>query len=411
MKHDNDAPVFTDEAHEILAKLQTNFQIFAHHGVNHDHVFVLLKAPLKRLREFAQNIGYPMQLDSKELQNYLKNGSWKNGKPNQNRSIEIFHSPEFCKYKPYDHMFIPYDPDLSKKLWKRHHDATEDFEFSSLDVLKLSALMMDNQENPINLTTSIQKGHILACFPLQDEGVVEQLSEQWNAIGVAIWSHDLNLMRFYFGEKISLYFRFVMHYSWWLQIPASIGVPLQVYILYSGDYSFPYLPIFSFLISIWIVLMLENWKRKENEQALEWGMIGFEEHEQDRPEWKPAYHFDISPIDGSKNFRFYPPKKRLRKQYKSYAAVFIMMAASIGVVASIYIIRNSLKHRIGDYAQVVASVCNALQIFFKFFVLLNGYSRKVVSCRVRVGEGDVLVPGAYFFICVIIKYIRAWWTI
>ena len=363
------AVLFSKEAQDILLKLKTNFELFAHRGVNSEYIFVLFKARLKRLREFAWNIGYSMELDPEELRKYLASGSWKNGKPNPAKSIEIFDDRKFCKYGPYDHIFIPYDPTLDRKLWlrKKEHDATSEFEFSSLDVLKLTALMMDNKENPIHLSTNIAKEYIIACFPLHDEGVIEDLSSQWYSTGMAIWNQDISVLRFYFGEKIGLYFRFVMHYSWWLQIPAFVGVPLQLYIVYRRDFSFPYLPIFAFLIAIWNVLMLEHWKRKENEQALEWGMVGFEDHEQDRPEWEPKF-LPISPIDGSKQFKYFPSKTRTRRQYGSYTAVFIMMAASIGVVASIYIVRNVLKHSIGDYAQIVASVGNAIQIFIFNFL-------------------------------------------
>ena len=40
---------------------------------------------------------------------------------------------------------------------------------------------------------------------------------------------------------------------------------------------------FAVFIVIWAVVMLEFWKRKEKLTVLEWGMIGFEDEEVDRP--------------------------------------------------------------------------------------------------------------------------------
>ena len=72
----------------------------------------------------------------------------------------------------------------------------------------------------------------------------------------------------YFGEKIGLYFRFVQHYTHWLLILAVIGVPLQLYEFIVNDYSIPFLPIYSFMVAIWNVMMLEHWKRSQKRQAL-----------------------------------------------------------------------------------------------------------------------------------------------
>jgi hypothetical protein len=40
---------------------------------------------------------------------------------------------------------------------------------------------------------------------------------------------------------------------------------------------------FAIFIVIWAVVMLEFWKRKEKLTVLEWGMIGYEDEEQNRP--------------------------------------------------------------------------------------------------------------------------------
>ena len=46
------------------------------------------------------------------------------------------------------------------------------------------------------------------------------------------------------------------------------------------------IPGFSAFMSIWAIVMLEYWKRKEAAAAMVWGMTSFEEEETTRPEYK-----------------------------------------------------------------------------------------------------------------------------
>ena len=51
---------------------------------------------------------------------------------------------------------------------------------------------------------------------------------------------------------------------------------------YIHTYSAPIIPYLCVFVGIWCTLFLEFWKRKEKMTAMKWGMIGFEEEEQDR---------------------------------------------------------------------------------------------------------------------------------
>lgn len=73
------------------------------------------------------------------------------------------------------------------------------------------------------------------------------------------------------------------HYTRWLLIPAILGIPLQLYVFAANDYNSAALPAFSFILSMWSIVMLEFWKRRESMTSMSWGMAGYEEAERDRP--------------------------------------------------------------------------------------------------------------------------------
>ena len=45
------------------------------------------------------------------------------------------------------------------------------------------------------------------------------------------------------------------------------------------------LPYFAVFIALWSALLLKHWQRVEKTTALEWGMVGFEEEEGERPQF------------------------------------------------------------------------------------------------------------------------------
>lgn len=127
----------------------------------------------------------------------------------------------------------------------------------------------------------------------------------------------------------------------------------------TGNYSHPVLPFFGLLISIWSIVMLEYWKRRENKIALEWGMTDFEAAEPVRAEFKGE--LVKSPVNGE-DVAYFPEKTRDGRIALSFLVVSSMIMLIIGVVAGIYALRFALQPDIGPYASTVASVLNAVQI-------------------------------------------------
>ena len=47
----------------------------------------------------------------------------------------------------------------------------------------------------------------------------------------------------------------------------------------------PSMPYYATFMAIWSCLFMESWKRTEKRLSLKWGMVGFEEEEQMRPQF------------------------------------------------------------------------------------------------------------------------------
>jgi len=173
------------------------------------------------------------------------------------------------------------------------------------------------------------------------------------------WKQPFDSIKEYFGEKITFYFVFMGHYTKMLLFPAFISIPLQAYIFYTWDFSSPLLPVFSFIISMWAVIMLEFWKRKEKRQAYEWGMTDFEVNERDRPDYRGTV---IKSFVTGEMVRYYPSSKRYKYTTQSYIVVFLLICLVVGAVVGIYVMRYQLELRNFPQAQTLCSVVNALQI-------------------------------------------------
>ena len=56
----------------------------------------------------------------------------------------------------------------------------------------------------------------------------------------------------YFGEKITLYFTFLSHYTTYLLVPGILGIGTYLHYLFEGgDHSVLSIPIFAFLMAVW----------------------------------------------------------------------------------------------------------------------------------------------------------------
>eukprot|EP00604_Paraphysomonas_vestita_P001703 CAMPEP_0174817746 /NCGR_PEP_ID=MMETSP1107-20130205/254_1 /TAXON_ID=36770 /ORGANISM="Paraphysomonas vestita, Strain GFlagA" /LENGTH=652 /DNA_ID=CAMNT_0016028733 /DNA_START=1071 /DNA_END=3029 /DNA_ORIENTATION=+ len=284
------------------------------------------------------------------------------GNPEKNiASIDILHDPEETELRPYEMIYAKYRDELTEELYWRPKNLNHPFRESVR--LKLTQILIESpppdKTNPIKLRQGILKGRITAFFPLHNIPRLNEIKEKWLSPSVLPWQQPFFEIKEYFGEKIGLYFKFMAHYNLWLTGPALIGIPLQIYIVAINNFSSPVQIAFAVFIVIWAVIMLEFWKRKEKMTAIEWGMIGFEDEEVNRPEFKGETKKSL--INGQ-FVMYFPPKQRMVLIAQSSAVIATLILVVIGAVTSIYIIKRALAEPLGSNAQTVASILNSVQI-------------------------------------------------
>lgn len=327
-----------------------------------DLCFMLLRVPLPLLRGFAHFVEDNMLLDEEQLSKLAHTGI-----PDKHVSpADIVHDPDITAYRPFEYIYAPYSMSVDEKLFFHHQGAEHPF-FEGKR-LKLTRALVESKKfrrEPVKIRKYIIKKIIRGFFPLHNQRSLDWFKSHWLSWKVRPWDSPFDQIKDYFGEKIGLYFVFQSHITKWLVVPALIGLPIQIYILAVNDLSHPVLPFFSVFIVLWAIVMLEYWKRKEKVTAMQWGMIGFESKEVNRPEFKGK--MKKSHIDGSEVL-YFPQKQRNVYLAQSALAIGSLIMLVIGVLASIYVLRAALAPSMGADAQTIASILSAVQIQFFNFV-------------------------------------------
>lgn len=120
-------------------------------------------------------------------------------------------------------------------------------------------------------------------------------------------------------------------------------------------------PYFSCFMVIWATLFLEFWKRKESYHGMKWGMTGYEDEEQTRPQFEgiPIK----SPINGQE-YLYFPAVEKSKRLISSAITISGFIALVIAIVGSIFVLKLVLAGipSTSSSAAIIASLANAVQI-------------------------------------------------
>ncbi len=162
------------------------------------------------------------------------------------------------------------------------------------------------------------------------------------------------------------------------------------------------MPFFAVFMSIWATLFLEFWKRKEKSAAMRWGTVGYEEIEQERPEF--VGEMKPSPINGSDRLHF-PKNLYYTRLLKSSFVVVFMISVVIAIVAGIFYFRivmtlsRALVVSNVQLAGTIASLLNAIQIQVMNYVYgsVSIYLNNFENHRTDTVYEDALIGKTFVF--------------
>lgn len=343
----------------MLRMLEAGLEVFSYKSVQEDELYVLIRCPLRLLKDFADQIDYKLKIDEVALCNTLMSGDLER----RIAPVKITELPELCPYSPYEHMYFKYGREIDQALYSIAPG--EKTCFNKQVRLKLIYLLLRAPKRDfgcdIEISKLLHKKRMLAMFPLHDRKYTDFILERCLEVKTMPWDAPVEEIRDYFGEKIALYNVFLGHYSWWLIIPSFIGLAFQLVVWATLRFSHPVLPFYSLVITVWSVVMLEHWKRREAKTALRWGMSDFEQLEQDRPEFAGEV---IKSFINGRDMTYFPPSQSQTRLRLSQTMITLFVAIVIGVVAAIYVFRFYLQGISGTapYSSLVASVLNTVQI-------------------------------------------------
>ena len=378
---------------------ELGFELFAYREQGSEgKVFVLIRIPLGLLTSYADTNNLKMLADEAVLERMARAGD-----PEHNIApIDIAHMPSVIQYRPYQYVYLKYSQRVDQSLYFKEEGDPSPF---SRDVirLKLLALIMESRPHTggenLKLKRYVKYSRILGIFPLHDAAKRQELKHLWFLSFSWPWRAPFNQIKDYFGEKFGLFIVFQGHYNRFLLIPALLGVPVQIAVFlwnskdpYEGFSDAPFLPFYSFFVSIWAIFMLEFWKRRENRTAMEWGMIDTEDQVL-QPEFRGERI--RSYIDGRKDFVHFPTSTRNTFIFQSSLAIVGLSSVVVGVVASLY----TLKQYLVQYgvepgkAQTYASIVNSvlIQVTNFLFSFVADELTKRENHRTQSGHDDSLV--------------------
>ncbi len=368
-----------------------------------DELLVLIKGTIARLASFADKIDFKFELDRREVRRRCEEG-----RPDKKIApIHIAHKPELTNGRtPYEGLYGKFDtePDFQTLY------ALKPGDYHAFDQLTRIKLIQSLLEYPAHSGGCGIKWHkmksiVINRFPLHDNYRRHLLARKWLLPYQPPWMQPVDDIREYLGEKTALYFAFIGHYSTWC---LGISIPGVIFFLQllSTAYSFDGnqalgLPIFAIMVSLWATLMLEYWKRQEGIKRLEWGMIGFEQEELDRPEF--VGDDQLSLIDGSKEV-FFSPDARFKRVAASLSVVCVMILLVIAAVAAVFAFRYLAENEyLGEFfvetGATIASGLNAGQIavmnvvYREIAILLTD----VENHRTQTEYEDALIAKIFMF--------------
>lgn len=188
----------------------------------------------------------------------------------------------------------------------------------------------------------------------------------------------LNFICNYYGEKMAFFFAFQVFYTSWLIIPALPGIALFIYQMSviidqhnNGlplNVDTPYTTLYCLIMAVWSTLLIEVWKRRQNEIAHLWNMKGHKRDDQIRPDFRADLIIDSESRSVKSTNVVHTKTRRI---FGEIPIVSISIAAVIACFSGNIVFDRS---NTDPSNSVIASIINAVVI-----IVLDAIYRKLAT--------------------------------
>lgn len=245
----------------------------------------------------------------------------------------------FAEYR-HEEKYQPYYRRYSVKWGKKKEETL----FSQKDRIRLAEGIV---ERHINADALEAAGYLEGqMFALHDPKALQDLRHSW-ALHWTMLYQPLHKIRYYFGEKIALYFAWLEFYTKMLVFPAIAGIITFVYIearqAATGTNQQGYILIaFAIFVVLWSSMFSELWKRKNGLLDSLWGLSGLHESFRYRPQFRgtKSYH----PVTDIEEVTYESKAKRRRAFIISVLVVTIMVGIVVVALFGLFVLKHWINN-------------------------------------------------------------------
>eukprot|EP01038_Epipyxis_sp_PR26KG_P017028 gene17028-23408_t len=337
----------------ILQKITTILggkkYVYLFYSSDQRFIYLLIRGSLRILKDYAASHPYDVQFLLDEYQ--ISRLSLQGDKVSSITPFSITHIPMISTFYPYEYIYSHYSPEPTiQHIYKTP--------FSKSNRIRLLHKMLHQQQPEhtsesgfddfLNLNYLQNSKLINNYFPLHDDDDVNQLYDVWSVNSFTPWNQPFDMIKDYFGENIASYFLFQGFLSFWLIPMVLIGIGCQITAIYWNNFSRPELPIFSFLITLWIILFVSYWKKFLELTKLKWNS-----YEKDISDYK--YNLSNGGIGSNGNNDF-----KINENYSKQAFLHPIQINHTAATTN----TNDDMHRYAFYGDRIPSYVHGNEIIF-----------------------------------------------
>ncbi|TMW63463.1 hypothetical protein Poli38472_002404 [Pythium oligandrum] len=253
---------------------------------------------------------------------------------------QFFRSLTEVSYDPRTY-FSPFADYRSEPMYQPYYrrypvkwgEKKEETLFTQKDRIRLAASIVNRH---INTDALVVAEYLVGnMFALHDKVALDDLRHSW-ALHWLMLNQPLHKIRYYFGEKVALYFAWLGFYTKMLVFPSIAGLITFIVVearkenakvgrSKSSDQGY-ILIVFAIIVVIWSSVFAEVWKRKNHIFNAIWGLHGFHRTLRYRAQFRGTKSYN--PVTDAEEMTFENRIKRRRAFMTSVLIVLIM----IGIV-------------------------------------------------------------------------------